>query len=45
MALTYSGMDKAFTSCFIKLERCLINALEDVKVENDGSVRHSGGQD
>jgi DNA-directed RNA polymerase subunit A' len=26
------------------MQRRLINALEDVKVENDGSVRHSGGQ-
>jgi len=26
------------------MQRRLINALEDVKVENDGTVRHSGGQ-
>jgi DNA-directed RNA polymerase subunit A' len=26
------------------MQRRLINALEDVKVENDGSVRHAGGQ-
>jgi len=26
------------------MQRRLINALEDLKVENDGSVRHSGGQ-
>ena len=25
------------------MQRRLINALEDVKVENDGTVRHSGG--
>ncbi|MEE8565391.1 MAG: DNA-directed RNA polymerase subunit A' [Candidatus Thermoplasmatota archaeon] len=26
------------------MQRRLINALEDVKVENDGTVRHAGGQ-
>jgi len=26
------------------MQRRLINALEDVKVDNDGTVRHSGGQ-
>ncbi|RLF35524.1 MAG: DNA-directed RNA polymerase subunit A' [Thermoplasmata archaeon] len=26
------------------MQRRLINALEDVKVENDGTVRHSGGE-
>ncbi len=26
------------------MQRRLINALEDLKVENDGTVRHSGGQ-
>jgi len=26
------------------MQRRLINALEDVKVESDGTVRHAGGQ-